>query len=121
SKRTFVTRPCVMLAALQNTAVSGARVDTTTVALVFFLGGSTVLCLSLKLFKIDFKMWQPVLASLAAALCVFIPSSPTGPISLVALLATLKFTTGDTWQNLLLPVFIARLALVPMLRLVGSW
>jgi len=110
-----------MLAALRNTAVSGARVDTTTVALVFFLGGSTVLCLSLKLFKVDFKMWQPMLASLAAALCVFIPSSPTGPISLVALLATLKFTTGDTWQNLLLPVFIARLALVPMLLLVGSW
>ena len=46
--------------------------DTTTVALVFFLGGSTVLCLSLKLFKIDFKMWQPVLASLAAALCVML-------------------------------------------------
>lgn len=79
--------------------------DTTTVALVFFLGGSAVLCLTLKLFRVDFKVWQAVLASLAAALCVFIPNSPGGPISLVVLLATLKFTRGDTWQNLLLPGF----------------
>ena len=44
-----------------------------------------------------------------------------GFVSLVAILATLRMTTGEPWGDLIYPVFIARLALVPVLLAVGTW
>jgi hypothetical protein len=96
-------------------------VDTIRIALVYFVAGSVFLCITLTLFKIEYKLWQPVVASLAAGLCAYIPNNGSGPISLIVLLAVLRFATGDTWQNLFYPVAIARLALVPALLFVGRW
>ena len=89
-----------------------------TAALVYFLAGSALLSVALKLFKVEFKLWQPVLASALAALCVYLPDNVRGVISLVVLLATMRFITGESWQNLIYPVVIARLALFPVLLLV---
>jgi len=92
------------------------------VALVYAIAGSGILCIALKLFKVEYKIWQAVAASLLAGLCaLFLPKGLAGPVSLVAILGTLRLTTGESWGELAYPVFITRLALVPILLVVGTW
>lgn len=92
------------------------------VALVYTIAGSAILCFTLKLFKVEYRIWQTIAASVLAGLCaLLLPTGVGGPISLVAILATLRMTTGESWSDLIYPVFIARLALVPVLLAVGTW
>jgi hypothetical protein len=92
------------------------------VALVYAIAGSGFLCIALKLFKVEFQVWQAIAASLLAGLCaLFLPQELAGPASLVAILGTLRLTTGESWGELLYPVFITRLALVPVLMLFRTW
>lgn len=96
--------------------------DPIKIGLIYTVAGSAILCLTLKIFKVEFKIWEPVLASIIAGLCAsLIPNYGAGFISLVALLVTMKLINGDTWENLIYPVFITRLSLVPVLMLVDSW
>ncbi|WHI50483.1 hypothetical protein P3339_18885 [Microbulbifer sp. MLAF003] len=96
--------------------------DPIVIGLVYAVAGSVILCLALKLFKVEFKLWQPILASVVAGLCAaLIPNNGAGIISLVALLATMKFTTDEDWEDLMYPVFITRFALVPVLMMFGTW
>ena len=68
--------------------------DLIQVGLVYAVAGSVILCFALKIFKVEYEIWQPILASVIAGLCAsFIPNNGAGLISLVALLATMKFTT----------------------------
>lgn len=65
---------------------------------------------------------QAILASVMAAVCALIlPTGFSGPLSLVAMFATLRYTTGEAIGELLYPVLLTRLALVPALLLVGAW
>ena len=92
------------------------------VALVYTIAGSAILCFALKLFKVEYRIWQAIAASVLAGLCALLfPAGVGGPLSLVAILATLRMTTGEPWGDLIYPVFIARLALVPVLLAVGTW
>ena len=92
------------------------------VALVYAIAGSGILCIALKLFKVDYKIWQAIAASALAGLCaLFLPVGLGGPVSLIAILTTPRMTTGESWGELVYPVFITRLALVPVLLVVGAW
>jgi hypothetical protein len=92
------------------------------VALVYGIAGSAILCFTLKLFKVEYRIWQAIAASVLAGLCaLLLPTGVGGAVSLVAILATLRITTGEPWGDLIYPVFIARLALVPVLLAVGTW
>jgi hypothetical protein len=96
--------------------------DPVKVGAIYAIAGSLLLCLTLNLFKVEFKLWQVIAANCAAGLCAAVgPTGEAGLISLVALLAVLRFTTGNTWQDLIYPVVIVRLALVPVLLLVSRW
>ena len=92
------------------------------VALVYAFAGSGLLCAALSMFKVKYKIWQAVLASVLAGATAFIlPAGFSGPASLVVIFATLYYTTGESFSDLCYPVFITRLALVPALLLVGTW
>ena|SRR5580692_8116992 len=92
------------------------------VALVYAVAGSGILCIALKLFKVGYKIWNAVAASLLAGLCALVlPKGLAGPASLVAILVTLQLTTGESWGELIYPVFVTRLALVPVLMAFGTW
>jgi hypothetical protein len=92
------------------------------VALVYAVAGSGILCIALKLFKVEYKIWNAVAASLLAGLCALVlPKGLAGPASLVAILVTLQLTTGESWGELIYPVFVTRLALVPVLMAFGTW
>ena len=95
---------------------------TIQVALVYAIAGSGILCIALKLFKVGYKIWNAVAASLLAGLCALVlPKGLAGPASLVAILVTLQLTTGESWGELIYPVFVTRLALVPVLMAFGTW
>jgi hypothetical protein len=91
------------------------------VALVYAIAGSGILCIALKHFKVEYKIWHAIAASLAAGLCALVlPKGLAGPVSLIAMFGTSRLTTGESWGELIYPVFITRLALVPVLLAVGA-
>jgi len=62
------------------------------------------------------------LCPVRSGLCALVlPKEFAGPVSLVAILGTLQLTTGEPWGELIYPVFVTRLALVPVLMAVGTW
>ena len=96
--------------------------DPIKIGLIYAVAGSLILSVALKIFKVEFKIWQAVLASCIAGLCAaFIPNNGAGPISFVALLATLKFTGDNTLEDLFFPVILTRICLVPVLMQFGAW
>ena len=88
----------------------------TKIALIYTIAGSGLLYACLKLFRIDFKAWQPIATCVIAALCILILPSPYGEIaSLSVSLIALKLLTGEEWQEIIYPLIISRLALVPVM------
>lgn len=81
-----------------------------------------MLIISLKIFKVEFRSWQPVVASILAGLsAAFIPNNGAGLVSLAVLWAVMRWSSGNTWEDLFLPIAVTRLSLVPVLILVGTW
>ncbi|WP_163834683.1 hypothetical protein [Spartinivicinus ruber] len=90
--------------------------------LIYAIGGSLILCFVLKILKIEYKIWQPVVACIASGVCAaFIPTAGAGLISLGVMLLVLKLAIGEDWESIWLPVVITRLSLVPVFLMFGSW
>jgi len=99
---------------------------------IYFVAGAVILFVVSKFMKRDFKMWAILSSCAAAGLCAaLIPNnaaginavgiSGTGIVSLVAMITTLKFSTNEGLEEVLLPIFITRLSLVPVIFMVGTW
>ena len=89
-------------------------------ALIYATFGSGILFGCLKLFKVNVKAWEPMAACVAAGFCVLVlPNNLAGIASLFAMLGMLKFSTREPWNEIVYPVFVARLALIPVLFVVG--
>ena len=92
--------------------------NTTTIVLVEFIVQPFVLAIGLKFFKIQYKWWELFVASLLAALCMYIPNSAREVIGFVVLLAAMRYFTDANWGDIIYPVAVARLALFLALLLV---
>jgi|HubBroStandDraft_2_1064218.scaffolds.fasta_scaffold690708_2 hypothetical protein len=92
-----------------------------TVALVYAVVGAVVLPLAFKVFKTNFAWIDIVLASVGAALASLIPNIG-GPASLVVMIAILywRIGGGKIFPDIIVSVFVARLAMLPVLLLLAK-
>ncbi len=96
--------------------------ESTIIGLVYFFAGSFILFATGKLMKKEFKLWAIIITcSVAGILAIVVPHKGAGVLSLVSMVAVLKFTTNESWEEVIVPVLVARLALIPVLMLVGTW
>lgn len=85
------------------------------VGLLYSVGGSITFIITLKIFNVEFAIWEPILACCAAAMAaVIIPNIGSGVGSLIAMLVVFKLVNKSSWDDIWLPVVAARLALVPL-------
>jgi hypothetical protein len=85
------------------------------IVLLYSVGGSIAFIATLKIFKVEFAIWEPILACIAAAAAaMFIPTIGNGIGSLVAMLLVFKLINKSSWEDIWLPVVAARLALIPI-------
>ena len=87
-------------------------------ALVYALIGIVLLPLLLTLFKTPFTFVDILLAALAGAAASFVPMIG-GPVSFVAMVAVLHWRlSASLYPDIVVPVLIARLAMIPVLLLI---
>jgi len=88
--------------------------DPILVAVVYAVSGVVIIPAVFALFKTRYQFLDVVLASLAAAGASLIPTIGA-PASLVVSLVVLYWRMGENFRDILIAVFVARLAMVPIL------
>lgn len=85
--------------------------------------GSAILCGTLSLFGVRYRIWEPILAMVVGFLCaVLLPRNVSGLLGFVAMILVLKYTTREEWADLFYAVSVARFALVPIMLMAGlTW
>ncbi len=85
------------------------------IGIMYTVAGSVLFILALKVFKVEYSIWEPIVACIAAGVCAaVIPSIGSGAGSLVAMLIVFKLANGSSWEDIWMPVIVTRIALVPV-------
>ena len=89
--------------------------DTTTMALIYDLAGSVLFTISLRLFSVEHNVFHAIAAGFSAGASVMLFSNGGGIISLIVMVVVFKALSKHDFSEFIVPVFVNRLALVPVL------
>ena len=88
--------------------------DSSSIALLYGLGGAITFTIALRLFSVDYKLTHAIIATSAAGMAAFIIPNGTGMISLIIMVVVFKFLSKLEFQDFILPAFLSRLGLIPI-------